>query len=108
MPVLAGGLGDADEVAAEIDAGHTLDPEHARGERREPLGLGGVGELRHALAHHRLARQELQGGGIRGLLGLDEHRTLLRCRAQTGSGLQDVDDLFELGPHAQQQEALSR
>jgi hypothetical protein len=73
------GLGDGDEVGAEEDAGHALDPEQALGQRR----LGGgvlVAQVERAGGEHRPSGQEFEGGRVGGRLGLDEHGWLLRRR----------------------------
>ena len=54
-------------------AGDALQREEPLGQRAA-AGAFGIGEIgRAAPAHHVLARQELQGGGVRGAFGFDEH-----------------------------------
>src|SRR5262245_7230837 len=65
-------LSDGDEVGAEENAGDAGDAEQALGERR----LSGrvlVAHVERAAGEHRPSGQELEGGRIRGWLGLDEH-----------------------------------
>ena len=73
QPAILVRLGHGDEVAAEEDPRHARQGEHAGGQRAAGGGLG-AGEVGGAAVAHDLpARQELQGGGVRGAFGLDEH-----------------------------------
>ena len=57
VPVFALGLGDADEVAAEVDARDPLAGEQAAGQRRGRLGPFGVAQVERALGQDVLPRQ---------------------------------------------------
>ncbi|MNL50767.1 hypothetical protein D3C87_1738060 [compost metagenome] len=65
-------LGDGDEIEAEINAGDTRNGEEALCQRRG-LRLRGVEKLSRAAFQHHLARQELEGRGVRRGFRLNEH-----------------------------------
>ena len=73
-------LGHADEVGAEEHALDALDLEQTRGKRRGLARLG-IEKLQGAVREHGPARKELQGRGVWGCFGLDEHGSTWRRTA---------------------------
>ena len=65
-------LGHGDEVAAQEHPSHARQGENGRRERAANGRLGGR-EVGGAGPHHIPPGQELQGGGVGGAFGLDEH-----------------------------------